>query len=402
MDTAQHSSDEAPKTRRISGYHIVLGIGVGFALITAASGVLGTTLDWHDDSPESREVFGNIPGSLELAFYVVLVVLIVAGGVQFANRVKNWQRGLPDNRATTVENVGRRLSDFRSGVYMQTLLREPAAGIMHSLIYFSFLILLAVTTVLEIDHQMPESAKFLHGGAYQGFSLVGDVAGGLLLLGVLWAIARRYGPRNWRPYRIRIKSKPEHAIILGTFLVIAVSGFLTEMFRIALAGRPDFEVATHQQHADRISRLEPCRRRGGDRLRALRRPGHHRRETLIAERGHHRIDDRRIETAHRQRCRDRPQQSADARVDGRVAEYLHVRRAVGKRADPGERLLQGGPQRIGCERNREIDARSSSTRARIWAASASASARACRGRLGLSAITPSAPSPRVCWASASR
>ena len=159
MDTAQHSSDEAPKTRRISGYHIVLGIGVGFALITAASGVLGTTLDWHDDSPESREVFGNIPGSLELAFYVVLVVLIVAGGVQLANRVKNWQRGLPDNRATTVENVGRRLSDFRSGVYMQTLLREPAAGIMHSLIYFSFLILLAVTTVLEIDHQMPKSAK---------------------------------------------------------------------------------------------------------------------------------------------------------------------------------------------------------------------------------------------------
>ena len=60
---------------------------------------------------------------------------------------------------------------------MQTLLREPAAGIMHSLIYFSFLILLAVTTTLEIDHQMPESAKFLHGGVYKGFAAVGDVAG---------------------------------------------------------------------------------------------------------------------------------------------------------------------------------------------------------------------------------
>ena len=60
----------------------------------------------------------------------------------FANRVKNWERGGPDNRATTPKNVKRRMADFRAGVYMQTLLRDPAAGIMHSLIYFSFLILL--------------------------------------------------------------------------------------------------------------------------------------------------------------------------------------------------------------------------------------------------------------------
>ena len=104
---------------------------------------------------------------------------------------------------------------------MQTLLRDPAAGVMHSLIYFSFLILLAVTTVLEINHQMPESAKFLHGDVYQGYSLVGDVAGALFLVGVVWAIVRRYVQR---PYRIRIKSKPEHAVILGTFLAIGVTG----------------------------------------------------------------------------------------------------------------------------------------------------------------------------------
>src|SRR5262249_21642456 len=41
--------------------------------------------------------------------------------------------------------------------------------------------------------------------------------------------------------RIRIKTKPEHALILGVFFVIAVTGFLTEMFRIASAGTPDFE-----------------------------------------------------------------------------------------------------------------------------------------------------------------
>ena len=136
------------------------------------------------------------------------------------------------------KNVGRRLRDFRAGMYMQTLLRDPAAGVMHSMIYFGFLILFGVTTVLEIDHQMPESAKFLHGGVYQGFAAVGDAAGVVFLVGICWAVVRRYVQR---PYRIRIKTKPEHAVILGMFFVLAVTGFATEMVRIALEGRPAFE-----------------------------------------------------------------------------------------------------------------------------------------------------------------
>ena len=115
----------------------------------------------------------------------------------------------------------RRLGDFRAGVYMQTLMRDPAAGIMHSLIYFSFLVLLAVTTVLEINHQLPENLKFLTGRVYQGYSFIGDAAGLALFVGVMWAIVRRYVQR---PYRIRIKSKPEHVVILGVFLSLTVTG----------------------------------------------------------------------------------------------------------------------------------------------------------------------------------
>jgi Fe-S oxidoreductase/nitrate reductase gamma subunit len=232
------STPAASTPRRIKPTHVALAIGVGFAVVTVVSGITATTFQWHDDSPVQREVFGNIPSAWKAVFYTVLPVLIVYGAVMFANRVKNWQRGGPDARATTKKNVGQRLKDFRAGVYMQTLLRDPAAGVMHSLIYFNFIILLAVTTVLEINHQMPEDAKFLHGDVYRAYSLVGDVAGALFLVGVIWAIVRRYVQR---PYRIRIKSKPEHAVILGTFLAIGVTGFGAEAYRIALAGRPDFE-----------------------------------------------------------------------------------------------------------------------------------------------------------------
>ena len=54
-------------------------------------------------------------------------------------RVRNYERGEPDDRRTTKSNVHRRLRDFRAGVWMQTLLRDPAAGLMHSFIYFGFL-----------------------------------------------------------------------------------------------------------------------------------------------------------------------------------------------------------------------------------------------------------------------
>ena len=223
---------------RLKPHQLVVAIGVLFALVTAVSGIAATTLQWHDDSAVQRHVFDNVPSAWRLVFYTVFPILIIYGSVLFSQRVRNWQRGAPDNRATTRKNAGRRLKDFRAGVYMKTLLRDPAAGIMHSLIYFSFLVLFCVTIVLEVNHQMPESAKFLHGDVYRGYALIGDFAGTTLLIGVVWAIVRRYVQR---PYRIRIKSKPEHALILGTFLAIGVTGFGAEAWRIALDGRPEYE-----------------------------------------------------------------------------------------------------------------------------------------------------------------
>ena len=101
---------------------------------------------------------------------------------------------------------------------------------MHSCIYFGFIGLFMVTATLEVDHQMPDTLKFLHGGTYQAFAAIGDAVGVVFLIGIVWALGRRY----WqRPYRIRIKTKPEDAMILGTFLVLGLTGFFVEAVRIA-------------------------------------------------------------------------------------------------------------------------------------------------------------------------
>ena len=227
--------------KRLRPYHIVLGLGLGFAAFTIASGIASAITEFKNPAEITRHPWENIPNGWKAAFYTIIPIFLVWASWEFAKRVKNWERGGPDNRRTTLANVKTRLEDLRRGMYMRTLLREPGAGIMHTMIYVGFIILLGVTTTLEIDEQLPDGAKFLHGRVYQVYSAVGDIAGAIFLVGVLWAIVRRYGPRRLRPYRIRIKSRPEHAVILGTFFAIGVTGFGAEVFRIADHGVPEFE-----------------------------------------------------------------------------------------------------------------------------------------------------------------
>ncbi|GAC1539089.1 MAG: heterodisulfide reductase-related iron-sulfur binding cluster [Acidimicrobiales bacterium] len=218
--------------------HLFISVGVLLAVGTAVSGIVGTANHFEDKSAISRPLFVDIPSPLKLVFYSLLPVLFFWAAWQLSLRAKNWERGAPDRRVTSRKTAKKRVDSYRKGVYMQTLLRDSAAGLMHSLIYFPFLILFAVTNVLLIDEQMPPSAKFLHGTTYEAYKFVGDTAGWLFLLGVGWAIVRRY---IQRPYRLRVKTRPEDALILGSLFTIGITGLATQMFRIALIGRPGFE-----------------------------------------------------------------------------------------------------------------------------------------------------------------
>ena len=224
--------------RRPRPHQIVLGIGVAAAVFTAASGVVPAITHWHHTSSIERPVFIDVPTALKVAFYAAVSTMLLITAWLASLRVRNYERGGPDNRRTNRKNAKRRFEDFRAGVWMQTLLRDPVAGVMHSCIYFGFIGLFIATVLLELDHQLPGSLKFLHGHTYEAYAFGADLAGVVFVVGIGWAIVRRYVQR---PYRIRIKTKPEDAVILGTFLVIGVTGFFTEAVRIALVARPAFE-----------------------------------------------------------------------------------------------------------------------------------------------------------------
>jgi Fe-S oxidoreductase/nitrate reductase gamma subunit len=211
--------------------------------ILSALAFIGTLLLWWVGSfpgePEAevhREVFGNIPDLVIALFYVLVAAFLAASIGLFAMRARNWERGTWEARSGEWK---RRLRRFLDGVSMRTVGEDRAAGAMHALIYWSFVILFLGTVTLEIDHLLPADYKFLTGRVYQWYSLILDAAAVLFLIGLAWAAVRRYVVRPWR---IRSKSRPEDAWILILLATIGLSGLMAEAARISLEGRPDFEV----------------------------------------------------------------------------------------------------------------------------------------------------------------
>ena len=236
VDAASETKTESePHTRRIVPASWIIGAaGALGAVATLLLGFLGTLPAEHVPDV-GRQVFGNVPDWLQVVFYLVVAAFIALAGALFAQRATSWQRGGVDTRLGL---WGARVREFWRGVSMQTLLRDRAAGLMHSMIYFGFLVLFAGTVTLEIDHILPNNLKFLEGRFYLGYSLVLDLASLVFLGGLAFAGYRRYLQRPWR---IKSKTKPEDRFILLSLALIGVSGLAVEAARISAEARPDFE-----------------------------------------------------------------------------------------------------------------------------------------------------------------
>ncbi len=211
--------------------------------ILGAAGAVGTlllgiggALQEHPVFEIGREVFGNIPYSIEVVFYVSVATFIWLMFHLFARRAVSWEQGRSDPRTGL---ISQRINRFAQGLSMKTLMRDPRAGVMHAAIYYGFIILFLGTVTLEIDHLLPPNLKFLHGSFYLGYSAILDLAGLVYLGGLAMALIGRYVFPTWR---IRSKTKPEDAVILALLVAVGVTGFVAEAARISLAGRPSHEV----------------------------------------------------------------------------------------------------------------------------------------------------------------
>jgi Fe-S oxidoreductase/nitrate reductase gamma subunit len=235
VETAPPDEAASALSSRLTAPAIIGALGANLAIGTLLLGFLGTLPEHH--APEiGRVVFGNVPGWLQAVFYLTTAAFVGLTGALFAQRAVSWRRGGPDRRSGRWVD---RIKALDRGLRMKTLLRDPQAGLMHSLVYYGFLVLFAGTVILEIDHLLPNNLKFLEGRVYLAYSAVLDLAALVYLGGLAWAFYRRYVQKPWR---LRSKTKPEDGLILSLLALIGVTGLTTEAARIALVGRPGFEM----------------------------------------------------------------------------------------------------------------------------------------------------------------
>ena len=191
----------------------------------------------------SREIFWNI----QLGEILYVLAAIVIGILIYAvyRRYKLWRLGGPDNR---FDHLGKRIRTFivtgvvdgighrkffgvadnlghRPFSIKDLLPKELYPGIAHLLIFAGCIILILGAFLDFISHYL---FHFMHGNFYLGYSVVVDAGGILVLIGVVLVIIRRYGQKP-----DRLDNQWEDLIALLLILIIVVTGFIVEGFRIA-------------------------------------------------------------------------------------------------------------------------------------------------------------------------
>ncbi len=197
----------------------------------------GSLLVVEANAKLTREVFGNIPKSSKLLFYLFAAAALVSFGYGVYRRIRRWRIGRAGEPKCGFR-VG--LKRFVQEVVLQRRVRgRGLASLAHLLLFSGFVVLLIGTTLIAIEHILsgmlgrePANPVFHHGIYYAIYELVMDTFGVAFLIGCLLFVKRRLA---------RPPSVGHTALdwgVLVSFFVIGVTGFLLEGLRI-IREQPD-------------------------------------------------------------------------------------------------------------------------------------------------------------------
>ena len=199
----------------------------------------------------TREIFLHLPVWAQITFYVTSGLACVILLYGFWLRLKKYRSGRSENR---FDQLGRRLARAAVTILTNATVRkgEPFGGAAHALILWGFIVLFIGTCIVALDHDVLRffGVKILQGEFYLWFSAILDVFGVIFIIGLLLMIVRRAVLKpDALDYRRadaqggkydRSGFVTDDMIFVWLLMVIAVTGYLVEGFRIAQT-MPDFE-----------------------------------------------------------------------------------------------------------------------------------------------------------------
>ncbi|MBK6930963.1 MAG: (Fe-S)-binding protein [Saprospirales bacterium] len=195
---------------------------------------------------ETREIFRNFSLWMEVIFYLVAFASIGVFLYGFWRRYQKYRRGRPVER---FNQLGRRFIKALGIMAKNSTVfkRDPYAGAAHWMIFWGFVVLFIGTCIVALDHDFLEPVfqyRLLKGTFYRWYSVFLDAAGVLFIAGLLMMIFRRgamklpqldykrvdrgAGAYDRKGYALDDK------IFLWLLLLVAISGFFIEGFRIAV------------------------------------------------------------------------------------------------------------------------------------------------------------------------
>ena len=176
----------------------------------------------------TREVYWNV-GHVWL-MYVLLISTLLLLTYGLYRRYRLWRLGKPEGRCGSV--LARLEGLFIYGLGQARLLRRPYAGIFHLLFFSGFVILFLGTLVVLLHEDF--GLHLMQGAFYLYFqSLALDVFGLLATLGILMAVFRRCFMKP-----TGLNNFWQDAVILGSLLLILITGFVIEGLRIVVTHDP--------------------------------------------------------------------------------------------------------------------------------------------------------------------
>ncbi len=184
-----------------------------------------------------REGYWNI-GSEHYLLIPIAIAAAAAFVYAFRKHYLMWRLGRAEDR---FDHPGKRFWGLLLyGVANRRVLDEAYAGTMHLLIYGGMAVLFLGTIIDSAEYYLHAAFtwSFLQGSLYLVYSLCLDIAGLLVLVGLLLAFYRRYVRRPER-----LERTPDDLVSLALIGLIVIGGFMVEGFRISaseMADHPDW------------------------------------------------------------------------------------------------------------------------------------------------------------------
>lgn len=198
----------------------------------------------------TRQIFWGLPPWAVALWYVLALVAVVV----FFWGVRGLLAGLRAEVGSDLpprdEILGRvRRATALTVAQARLRKREPYVGAAHAAIVYGFCTLALGSAILGVDTDITQPLfgwRFFTGAFYRWYSLVLDVMGVVLLLGLMFMMVRRASAPARLEYGTaarRRRYRSEDWVLVISLLYLVVTGFVLEGLRIAITHAPEAGVS---------------------------------------------------------------------------------------------------------------------------------------------------------------